>query len=101
MTVISSQRRRVAHPVKKTKGDIVFLTINALLLLAVAVVTLWPFLDTLLESVSPTIDLMKNAKKILRIPSYIDFSNYDYVLHGSQMIQSIKVTVSAPSSVRC
>ena len=94
MTVISSQRRRVAHPVKKTKGDIVFLTINALLLLAVAVVTLWPFLDTLLESVSPTIDLMKNAKKILRIPSYIDFSNYDYVLHGSQMIQSIKVTVS-------
>ena len=49
MTVISSQRRRVAHPVKKTKGDIVFLTINTLLLLAVAIVTLWRCLNLFLQ----------------------------------------------------
>ena len=85
---------RPSKAVRRLKSDRIFTAIDVALLFLIAVVTLYPFLDTFLTSLSPTVDLMRNAKKIIRIPSYIDWNNYAYVLQGAQTLTSIKITVS-------
>lgn len=86
--------KRSSGAVRRLKSDKIFTAVDVLILFFIAVITLYPFLDTLLNSLSPTVDLMRNAKKIIRIPSYVDWSNYIYVLMGAQTLTSIKVTVS-------
>ena len=78
--------KRPSGAVRKLKSDRVFIIVDVLILFCIAIVTLYPFLDTLLSSLSPTVDLMRNAKKIIRIPSYVDWSNYVYVLKGAQTL---------------
>ena len=90
----TNRSKRPSGAVRKLKSDRIFIIVDVLILLCIAIVTLYPFLDTLLSSLSPTVDLMRNAKKIIRIPSYVDWSNYVYVLKGAQTLTSIKVTVS-------
>lgn len=85
---------RSSKAVRQLKSDKIFTAIDVIILFLIAVITLYPFLDTLFTSLSPTVDLMRNAKKIIRIPSYIDWNNYVYVLQGAQTLTSIKITVS-------
>ena len=85
---------RPSRTVRRLKSDKIFTAVDVIILFLLAVITLYPFLDTFLTSLSPTVDLMRNAKKIIRIPSYIDWNNYAYVLQGAQTLTSIKITVS-------
>lgn len=82
-----------ATKIKRSSGDQFMLVIISILLFLIAVVTLWPFFDTLMTSISPTVDIMRNAKRIVRIPSYIDFSHYVYVFRGAQTMTSIRVSL--------
>ena len=92
--IMSTVRLTKKRTIKHLKSDRLFSIINVSLLFVIAVVTLWPFFDTLMTSISPTSDLMTNAKKIIRIPTYIDLSHFEYVLRNNQTIISFRVTIS-------
>lgn len=88
--LFGKQRRTIKH----LRSDRAFSIVNTILLLLIAIVTLWPIFDTFMTSISPLGDLMRNAKKLVRIPSYVELSHYEYVLRGAQTLTSIKVTLS-------
>ena len=87
-----SLRRRKG--IRKLKSDRILTFVLGAILLIIAVVTLYPFFDTLMTSISPTVDLIRNAKKIIRFPSRLEWSNYIYVLKGTQTLTSLKITLS-------
>lgn len=56
--------------------------------------TLFPFLDVVLTSITPTVEIVKNAKKLLSIPQHPTFSHYIYILKGdTAIVRAMMVTL--------
>ena len=60
-------------------GDRIFICIIYMLLVIAAVATLFPFLDVVLTSITPTEEIVKNAKRLLSIPKHPTLSHYIYM----------------------
>lgn len=80
--------------IKQSAGDRVFATINYIVLTLLAIVTLFPFLDVLLTSITPTEEIVQNAKALIAIPQNPTLSHYIYILEGdSAIFKAMMVTV--------
>lgn len=83
-------RRRI----KARTGDRVFSCVNYVILTLVAFVTLFPFLDVVFTSITPTEEIVLNAKAIIAVPQHPTLSHYRYILSGNrQMIDAMGVTM--------
>ena len=83
-------RRRI----KARTGDRIFSCVNYVILTLVAFVTLFPFLDVVFTSITPTEEIVLNAKAIIAVPQHPTLSHYRYILSGNrQMIDAMGVTV--------
>ena len=83
MTKILNPRGR---KIQMRTGDRLFLGFISLLLVLVAICTLFPFLDVVLTSITPTEEIVKNAKALLTIPQKPTLAHYAFVLGGNQSI---------------
>lgn len=79
---------------KRPGSDLVFSIVNAILLILIAVCTLVPFLDVALMSITPTKEIVKNAKALIVIPKSPTLSHYRYVLNGNgTILRAMGVTI--------
>ena len=93
MTAITSKFKR-SNRIKMHSGDRIYTVVIYIVLVFVAFATLFPFLDVVLTSITPTVELAEKAKDIIIIPEHPTLSHYYYILKGNiQMIRSIGVTV--------
>ena len=89
-----SALHKVGRRIKSRPGDRVFSCVNYVILTLVAFVTLFPFLDVVFTSVTPTEEIVLNAKAISAGPQHPTLSHYQYILSGNrQMIDAMGVTV--------
>ncbi len=86
--------RPARNKIRTRRGDRIFAVINYTILVLVAFVTLFPFLDVVFTSITPTEEIVLNAKKIIAAPQHPTFSHYRYIFSGNrQMINSMIITV--------
>ena len=86
--------RPARNKIRTHRGDRIFAVINYTILVLVAFVTLFPFLDVVFTSITPTEEIVLNAKKIIAAPQHPTFSHYRYIFSGNrQMINSMIITV--------
>ena len=75
-------------------NDRIFTFVIAFGLILVAICTLFPFLDVVLTSITPTEEIVKNAKKLIAIPQKPTLSHYKFVLGSNRaIINAMGVTV--------
>jgi putative aldouronate transport system permease protein len=80
--------------IKQAKGDRVFSGINYIILILIAISTLFPFLDVVFTSITPTVEIVKNAKQLIAIPKNPTLGHYIYILKGnSPILHAMLVTV--------
>lgn len=85
---------RTRKKVKQTKADLVFSTFIYIILILAGICTLFPFLDVVLTSITPTEEIVKGAKNLITIPTHPTLSHYEYVFRGNNAIlQAMGVTV--------
>lgn len=85
---------RTRKRIRQSRGDTVFSFINMVILTFVGICTLFPFLDVVLTSITPTEEIVKGAKNLLTIPSHPTLSHYEFVFRGNQAIlRAMGVTV--------
>ena len=85
---------RIRKKVKQTKTDYVFSIIIYIILIAAGICTLFPFLDVVLTSISPTEEIVKGAKKIIMIPSHPTLSHFAYIFRGQNtIVRAMGVTI--------
>lgn len=86
--------RPTRNKIRTRRGDRIFAIINYTILVLVAFVTLFPFLDVVFTSITPTEEIVLNAKKIIAVPQHPTLSHYRYIFSGNrQMINSMIITV--------
>ena len=86
--------RPARNKIRTRRGDRIFAIINYTILVLVAFVTLFPFLDVVFTSITPTEEIVLNAKKIIAAPQHPTLSHYRYIFSGNrQMINSMIITV--------
>lgn len=91
---MTSALHKAGRRIKSRPGDRVFSSVNCVILALVAFVTLFPFLDVVFTSVTPTEEIVLNAKAIIAVPQHPTLSHYRYILSGNrQMIDAMGVTV--------
>ena len=61
---------RTRKKVKQTKADLVFSTFIYIILILAGICTLFPFLDVVLTSITPTEEIVKGAKNLITIPYF-------------------------------
>lgn len=64
-----------------------------IVLIFVAVVTLFPFLYVLLVSVTPTVELPNVSKSILYFPRSLDFAAYEQIFQTDTIPQGFKISI--------
>lgn len=80
--------------IRKRGGDSVFTAAISFVLLLIAVCTLFPFLDVVLTSITPTEEIVRNAKAFISIPQHPTLAHYQFVLGGNRsIIRAMGVTV--------
>lgn len=72
--------------IRLKNSDRVFTTVIVFGLILVAVCTLFPFLDVVLTSITPTEEIVKNAKKLIAFPQRPTLSHYQFVLGSNRAI---------------
>lgn len=79
-------RKILRQGVRLRTGDRIFLGVITVILILTAVCTLFPFLDVVLTSITPTEEIVKNARQLISIPEHPTLSHYEFVLSGNQAI---------------
>jgi putative aldouronate transport system permease protein len=80
--------------IKLSKGDSIFSSLNYIFLIFIAIATLFPFLDVVLTSITPTEEIVKNAKHLIAIPEHPTLNHYFYILKGnSPILRAMMVTI--------
>ena len=88
------QQNQRSKKVKMSVGDRIYMAVIYLLLIAAAIITLYPFLNVAFTSFYSTRDMTEAAKKIIYWPKYGTLSNYKYVLQGSAIWRAYFITIS-------
>lgn len=80
--------------IRSRNGDRIFTAVISLFLLFIAVCTIFPFLDVVLTSITPTEEIVKNARQLISIPRNPTLSHYRFVLNGNNtIIHAMGVTI--------
>ena len=92
--MVGAVKKAGRNRIKARRGDRVFSIVNYLILTLVAFVTLFPFLDVVFTSITPTEEIVLNAKAIIAVPQHPTLSHYRYIFSGNrQMIDAMGITV--------
>lgn len=84
-------RRR--HRVKQSMGDSIFTILIYVILIIIGLITLFPFLDVVFNSLTTSKELVENAKSVIAIPKNPTLENYKYVLSGNSIFRAYGVTI--------
>ncbi len=75
-------------------GDRIFTYLIYIILIIAAAATLFPFLDVVLTSVTPTEEIVKNAKRLISVPKHPTLSHYIYILKGDKaIVRALLITI--------
>jgi putative aldouronate transport system permease protein len=77
---------------RESFGEHIFRYVNALLVLLLSVIMLFPFYTTIINSISPGVDFI--TKDIILLPSRIELTYYRVILgRGYGLLEAYKVTI--------
>ncbi len=80
--------------IKLTRSDKIFNFFNYIVLTVIGLLTLFPFLDVLLTSITPTEEIVMGARNIITIPKAPTLDHYIFVIEGNNAIfRAMGVTV--------
>lgn len=84
---------RPKHKVKQSVGDSIFTAMIYIILVLVGLITLFPFLDVVFNSLTSSKELVENARSVIAIPQNPTLENYRYVLSGNSIFRAYGVTI--------
>lgn len=84
---------RPKHRVKQSMGDSIFTALIYIILVIIGLITLFPFLDVVFNSLTSSKELVENAKAVIAIPKNPTLENYRYVLSGNSIFRAYGVTI--------
>lgn len=79
--------------IKQTAGERTLQTLNYIILIALAVVTLFPFLYVILVAMTPAAELPMVGKSILYIPTQLDFLAYRQIFETDTIPQAYRISI--------
>lgn len=79
--------------VKQSKGDMIFTGFVYIILIMIGIITLFPFLEVVFNSLMSSKELVESAKSILAFPKYPTLDNYKYVLNGDRIYNAYGITI--------
>ena len=79
--------------VKQSKGDMIFTGFVYIILIMIGIITLFPFLEVVFNSLMSSKELVESAKSILAIPKHPTLDNYKYVLNGDRIYNAYGITI--------
>ena len=79
--------------VKQSKGDMIFTGFVYIILIMIGIITLFPFLEVVFNSLLSSKELVESAKSILAIPKHPTLDNYKYVLNGDRIYNAYGITI--------
>lgn len=79
---------------ERSVSRIVFESINYIILVAIAIITLFPFIHVVLASFTPMTELSNIGQGILYFPKQPDFSAYRLILETNVIPQAYRVSLS-------
>lgn len=92
--MVSALKKTGKNRIRARRGDRIFAVINYTILTLIAFVTLFPFLDIVFTSITPTEEIVLNAKAVIALPQHPTLSHYRYILTGNrQMIDAMGITL--------
>lgn len=74
-------------------GDSIFTILIYVILIIIGLITLFPFLDVVFNSLTTSKELVENAKSVIAIPKNPTLENYKYVLSGNSIFRAYGVTI--------
>lgn len=84
---------RHKNRVKQSTGDMIFSGLVIIILIIIGIITLFPFLDVVFNSLMSSKELVESAKSILAIPKHPTLENYKYVLNGQRIFSAYGITI--------
>lgn len=84
---------RHKNRVKQSTGDMIFSGLVIIILIIIGIITLFPFLDVVFNSLMSSKELVESAKSILAIPKHPTLENYKYVLNGERIFSAYGITI--------
>lgn len=84
---------RHKNRVKQSTGDMIFSGLVIIILIIIGIITLFPFLDVVFNSLMSSKELVESAKSILAIPKHPTLENYKYVLNGERIFNAYGITI--------
>ena len=79
--------------VKQSKGDMIFTGFVYIILIMIGIITLFPFLEVVFNSLMSSKELVESAKSILAFPKHPTLDNYKYVLNGERIYNAYGITI--------
>ncbi|AEE97718.1 carbohydrate ABC transporter permease [Mahella australiensis] len=79
--------------IKQTAGERVFSIMNYVILILLAIITLFPFVYVILVSVTPASELVNVGKGILYVPKSLDFLAYKQIFETDTIPQAYKISI--------
>ena len=79
--------------VKQSKGDMIFTGFVYIILIMIGIITLFPFLEVVFNSLMSSKELVEGAKSILAFPKHPTLDNYKYVLNGDRIYNAYGITI--------
>ena len=79
--------------VKQSKGDMIFTGFVYIILIMIGIITLFPFLEVVFNSLMSSKELVESAKSILAFPKHPTLDNYKYVLNGDRIYNAYGITI--------
>lgn len=84
---------RHKNRVKQSTGDMIFSGLVNIILIIIGIITLFPFLDVVFNSLMSSKELVESAKSLLAIPKHPTLENYKYVLNGQRIFSAYGITI--------
>ncbi len=79
--------------VRQSKVDCIVTILIYIILVIIGLMTLFPFMDVVFNSLTSSKELVENAKAVIAIPKHPTLENYKYVLSGNSIFRAYGVTV--------
>ena len=84
---------RSRQTVRQSKVDCIVTILIYIILVIIGLMTLFPFMDVVFNSLTSSKELVENAKAVIAIPKHPTLENYKYVLSGNSIFRAYGVTV--------
>ena len=84
---------RSRQKVRQSKVDCIVTILIYIILVIIGLMTLFPFMDVVFNSLTSSKELVENAKAVIAIPKHPTLENYKYVLSGNSIFRAYGGTV--------